>query len=82
MDVNAADASLLISQSHVYPRVCYVHFLWPVTVRCVEVKPSSHCVTNATGTFLTLCMQMFSLSTRSFVVESHGGAFQGGTVCY
>ena len=76
MDVNAAEASLLISQSHVCPRVCYVDFLWRVTVRCVEVKPSWHCVTNATGTLLTLRMEMFSLSTRSFVVESRGGAFQ------
>ena len=82
MDVNAAEASLLISQSHVCPRVCYVHFLWRVTVRCVEVKPSWHCVANATGTLLALCMEMFSLSTRSFFVESRGGAFQGGTVCY
>ena len=56
MDVNPAEASLLISQSHVCPCVCYVHFLWRVTVRCVEVKPSWHCVTNATGTFLLLCM--------------------------
>ena len=78
MDVNPAEASLLISQSHVCPRVCYVHFLSRVTLRCVEVKPSWHCVTNATGTLLTLCMEMFSLSTRSFVVESHGGAFHGG----
>ena len=82
MDVNPAEASLLISQSHVCPRVCYMHFLWRVTVRCVEVKPSWHCVANATCTLLTMCMEMFSLSTRSFVVESHGGAFQGGTVCY
>ena len=35
MDVNPAEASLLISQSHVCPCVCYVHFLWRVTVRCV-----------------------------------------------
>ena len=81
-DVNPAEASLLISQSHVCPRVCYMHFLWRVTVRCVEVKPSWHCVANATGRLLTLCMEMFSLSTRSFFVESRGGAFQGGTVCY
>ena len=82
MDVKMAEASIVISQSHVCPRVCYVHFLWRVTVRCVEVKPSWHCVANATGTLLTLCMEMFSLSTHSFFVESHGGAFQGGTVCY
>ena len=81
MDVNVAEASLLISQSHVCPRVCYVDFLWRVTVRCVEVKPSWHYVANATSTLSTLCMEMFSLSTRSFIVESHGGVFQGGTVC-
>ena len=75
MDVKTAEASIVISQSHVYPRVCYMHFLWRVTVRCVEVKPSWHCVANATSTLLTLCMEMFSLSTRSFVVESCGGAF-------
>ena len=82
MDVKTAEASIVISQSHVCPRVCYMHFLWRVTVRCVEVKPSWHCVADATGTLLTPCMEMFSLSTRSFFVESRGGAFQGGTVCY
>ena len=80
--MNPAEASLLISQSHVCPRMCYMHFLWRVTVRCVEVKPSWHCVANATGRLQTLCMEMFSLSTRSFFVESRGGAFKGGTVCY
>ena len=82
MDVKTAGASIVISQSHVCPRVCYMHYLWRVTVTCVVVKPSWHCVAKATGTLLTLCMEMFSLSTRSFFVESHGGAFQGGTVCY
>ena len=80
--LKTAGASIVISQSHVCPRVCYMHFLWRVTVRCVEVKPSWHCVANATGTLLTLCVEMYSLSTRSIFVESRSGAFQEGTVCY
>ena len=51
-------------------------------MRRAEVKPSWHYVANATGTLLMLCMEMFSLSTHSFFVESRGSAFQGGTVCY
>ena len=82
MGVKTAEASIVISLSHVCPRVCYMHFLWRVAVRWVEVNPSWHCVANVTGTLLTLCMEMFSLSTHSFFVESRGGAFQEGTVRY
>ena len=67
MDVNPAEASLLISQSHVCPRVCYVDFLWRVTVRCVELKPNWHYVTNATGTLLTLRMETFFVIRESHV---------------
>ena len=44
MDVKTAEASIVISQSHVCPRVCYMHF-----------SLASHCEVHGSESELALC---------------------------